>query len=126
MVRYGAPIVLGGWWADCVPDPAFEQYLSSESPADEDDCLKRDPLLEKIRNRHRFFRQRIRLVPPAATERLEQRGRIGQAIGACLHESKQRLLIGLLRIEQRQETDVTQAQPLLRDLEAAQCGAFGR
>src|SRR5471032_3340868 len=41
-------------------------------------------------------------VPPTATERLKQRRGIGKARALRLHQSDARLLVGALRIEQRQ------------------------
>jgi len=63
-------------------------------------------------------------IPPAAAQRLEQRRRIGQAIGLCLDERDARLLLGLLRVEQNDEIDVAGAEVLL-DMREADLGGAG-
>ena len=48
-----------------------------------------------------LFRQRSGAIPPAAAERREKRGGIGQARGACLHHLGDRLQIRRLPREQQ-------------------------
>src|SRR5690349_22184429 len=44
----------------------------------------------------------VRVMPPAATQRLEQRRGVGITTGLRLHQRDARLLVALLRAEQRQ------------------------
>src|ERR1700761_7970517 len=62
-----------------------------------------------------------RVVPPSAAERLEQRGRIGIARGLGLREIHDRLLILMLRIEQRDVTDAADAKLSARQIERTAC-----
>src|SRR5665213_3455737 len=48
----------------------------------------------------------VSTAPPTAAERLEQRGRVGEAAGLGLHEVDLGLLIRLLGAEQRRIADV--------------------
>lgn len=48
-----------------------------------------------------MFTLQIRAVPPATAKRLNQRRRIGKAIGLGLHQVDPSLLIGLLSAQQR-------------------------
>src|ERR1700693_883141 len=58
-----------------------------------------------LRRNHIEFelRRRTVAVPPAAAQRQEQRGRVGQAGGLGLNPLEDRLLIGDLRTEQIEE-----------------------
>src|SRR5690242_11584180 len=49
-------------------------------------------------------------VPPAAAQRLEQRGGVRITIGLCLYQRDARLLPSLLRVRQRELVDVAIAQ----------------
>ncbi len=62
-------------------------------------------------------------VPPAAAQRLEQRGGVGIARRLRLHQAKPRLQVAALRIEQDQIGD--RAQPILaaREIERVGCRA---
>ena len=67
----------------------------------------------------------IGAVPPAAAERLEQGGGVGEAVGLGLHERDARGLLGLLGIEQRDEADGAELQLALGDGEALRRGVLG-
>jgi hypothetical protein len=87
--------------------------------------MRKTLLLENREKRRCRWRGDIPAIPPAAAERLEQSCRVREAGGPGLHQADQRLLIGLLRIEQQQIIDVAELQPPPRDGEASQGGALG-
>src|SRR5262249_34739087 len=58
-------------------------------------------------------------IPPAAAERLEQRGRIGEPTRLGLHARDQRLLVCLTRTQERQVADGAELLLLERDVERA-------
>ena len=76
---------------------------------------------EHVADRQWLFGVNIRAIPPAAAKGLEQRDGVGIAGGPRLHDADQRLLIGLLRIEQGEIIDIAELQALSRDVEALEC-----
>src|SRR6202034_2554634 len=64
-----------------------------------------------------MIRGEIRAVPPATAERLKERGGVGKAIGLGLHQGTQRLLIGLLGVEQCEIAGVAGLPLPLREIE---------
>src|ERR1700730_11145693 len=60
-----------------------------------------------------------------SAERLKQRGRISVAIGARLDERDHRLLIGLLRADERQVTHGAELELVPHDVQAPLPGVFG-
>jgi hypothetical protein len=76
---------------------------------------------------HRAFppNRRCAADRPAAAERHEQRGGIGETIGFGLHADYRGGQVGLLRIENRELIDLPGAELLLDDIEAGLCSIFG-
>ena len=56
-------------------------------------------------------------MPPAAAQRLKQCRRVGVTAGLRLHEIDARLLIGLLRAQQRQIADISVLPLALRQIQ---------
>jgi hypothetical protein len=73
--------------------------------------------LASIGGAHQF-----RAVPPAAAERLEQSGSVGEAIGFGLDEAEPRLLIGLIGIQNGEVSGVSVLVLEPRQIEAGLCG----
>src|SRR5579871_5305575 len=69
-------------------------------------------------------RERL-LMPPAAAQRLKERGGVGVAAGLSLHQADARLLVGLLGAEERQVWCVAVLPLTLREVECGLGGSGG-
>src|SRR5690348_4941214 len=67
----------------------------------------------------------IPAMPPAASERLEQRGGVGVTVGLRRNQRDARLLVILFGSQQREIAGVTVARLLLRELQRGLGRAFG-
>src|SRR4051794_22875853 len=92
------------------------------------DChvsLRPSQLAEDAEIRVVAIRLDVVAVPPASSQCLKERSRVGIAIGLCLHQIDEGLLVGLLRVEQGEIVDVAKLQSLTRNGEAAFRRTFG-
>ncbi|MFO1505772.1 MAG: hypothetical protein U1F23_01625 [Lysobacterales bacterium] len=71
----------------------------------------------------RALRQ-LRLMPPAAAERLIERGGIGETIGRGCDPCDPRLLVRLLGIQQLERANGAIAQLSLREIQRGPCRGF--
>src|SRR4029079_3207265 len=75
--------------------------------------------LSKARKARSVFKLGCVLTfPPSAAKRLKQRDRVGKTIGLSCYKRNARLLIGALRIKQRQIINSARLETFLRDLQA--------
>src|SRR5579863_7225223 len=69
--------------------------------------------------------RQIRAAPPAAAQRLEQGGGVGEAVGLSLHEADLGCLVGLFGVEQRRITSIAVGQLALGARERGLGGGGG-